>query len=134
MIKEVKKNKPYAKGPLIKKGSVKAGDDVQLLILCLLPAVTNLHWLHLNADTYVEHEVLGDLYGCLQEQLDCLAEQHIEHYGKLPSYEGLKYYICLVVVVLLLLSCCCCLVVVVFWWVFLFFGVGVGCIYRQVEL
>lgn len=38
--------------------------------------------------------VLGDLYEDLQGQLDCLAEQYIEHHGKLPPYEMCKPYMC----------------------------------------
>jgi hypothetical protein len=81
------------KAAMITKGvSSSKNDCVCDLVCALLPSVSRLHWFHLNTTSYVDHMVLGELYGCLQEQLDCLAEQYIQTSGALPDYSGHEYF------------------------------------------
>ena len=43
-------------------------------ILTLLHAVTNTHILHFRANTFAEHEALGEFYSSLSDLIDTLAE------------------------------------------------------------
>ena len=91
MITTPKQNKKGT-GKLMDTKSKVVENPTEALISCLLPAITRLHWFHLNTSDYITHEVLGALYVDLQGQLDCLAEQYIDCYGPLKDYEGHEYY------------------------------------------
>jgi hypothetical protein len=80
------------KSTLLETKSYKAEYTVEEVIKCILPALSMIHLFHLNTKSYIEHEVLGELHGCLYEQVDCLAEQYVAAMGPISNYEGHDYF------------------------------------------
>lgn len=60
-------------------------------ILTLLHAVTNTHILHLRANTFAEHEALGEFYTKLDDLVDAVAEATQGRTGKKIDFP-VQYY------------------------------------------
>jgi DNA-binding ferritin-like protein len=98
MLKRPSEKAKIKRPALIKKDKLKGGmkpvyESVAELIDCISTSISQLQRFHWNTRSYAAHIALGELYGCLQEHVDCLAEQFIICCGKdIESPKGHTYY------------------------------------------
>ena len=77
----------YASG--YKEGE-QAMSDISTFAAGLLHGITNLHILHLRANTFAEHSALGEAYESLTDLADSFIEAYQGKYNKIEDY-GTEY-------------------------------------------